>query len=148
MDCLEFISDIIKIEACKLKEVILPIPFTHSMTVKESAVSIAGVPVVLSLKENTAEASCVMSQNDAGDLYKNTLSWQTDDSSPETLLQIAGLSAERMHYIVTTYGGRRKLLYNWCGFGRTVPSISQSGSDETIAMSFSIDSRLPILTVV
>ncbi len=148
MDCLELIFDIIKIEAYNLKDVKLPIPFTHNMTVKASAVSISGTPVVLSLKENSAEASCSLSQNDAGDLYSNTLSWQTDDSQPETLQQIGSLSAERMHYIVTTYGGRRKLLYNWCGFGRTLPSASTSESDDIITMTFSIDSRLPILTLV
>lgn len=148
MDCLEFLSDIIKIEAYKLKEVVLPIPFTHNMTIKESAVSFSGVPVVLSLKENTAEATCAMVQSESGDLYKNTLSWQTDDNNSDTLQQISRLSAERMHYIVTTYGGRRKLLYNWCGFGRTLPNTSLSGSEETISMSFSIDSRLPILTLI
>ena len=148
MDCLEFITDIIKIEAYDLKDVNLSVPFTHDLAIRASSVSITGVPIVVSLKQNSAEARTSLSTSDAGDLFENTLSWQTDDNLPETLLQVSSLSASRKHYIITTYGGIRKLVYNWIGVGRTKPDASISCSEETIAMSFKVNGRIPILTLL
>lgn len=148
MNCSELIADIISIKAYDLKNVRLALPYTHDMTVKASSVVFSGVPILLSLKESSGEARCVLSVNEAGDIYQNTLSWQTDDTEPETLQQISALTTARMHYLISTYGGARKLLYNWCGIGRTRQEASISGSTETISMSFSVNSRFPILTLV
>ena len=146
MNCLELITDIIKIEAYDFKEITLSVPFTHDMAIESSSVSFSGTPVVVSMKENSAEARTTLSTNDAGDLYENTLSWKTDDNLPETLRQVGSLSASRKHYLITTYDGTRKLVYNWIGIGRTKPDASISGSEETISMSFKVSGRIPILT--
>lgn len=148
MDCLEFISDIIKIEAYDFKDVILSVPFTHDMVIESSSVNFSGTPVVISMKENSAEARTTLSTNDAGDLYENTLSWKTNDNLPGTLRQVGSLSASRNHYLITTYGGTRKLVYNWIGIGRTKPDASISGNEETIGMSFKVTGRIPILTLL
>lgn len=148
MSCIELISDIVKIEAYDLKNVSLLIPFTHDMVIQSSAVSFSGTPIVLSLKENSAQARSTLQKSEAGDLYQNTLSWQTNDNQTETLRQAGTLSAARSHLLLTTYGGTRKLIYNWCSLGRTLPDASISGTDETIAMAFSITSRFPILTLI
>lgn len=148
MNCSELVQDIIRIEAYDFKNVSLALPYTHEMTVKASSVIFSGTPVVLSLKENSGEAHCVMSTNEAGDIFQNSLSWKTDDTQPETLQQVSSLTYGRIHYLITTYGGVRKLLYNWCGIGRTRQEASISGTDETLAMSFSVNSRFPILTLI
>lgn len=148
MNCSELIADIISIKAYDFKNVSLALPYTHDMTVKASSVIFSGLPVILSLKENSGEARCVLNSNEAGDIYQNSLSWQTDDTEPETLQQISALTTGRTHYLITTYGGARKLLYNWCGIGRTRLEGSISGSTETIGASFSVNSRFPILTLL
>lgn len=148
MSCLEFISDIIKIEAYGMKHVSLSVPFTHDRVMPLSAVSFSAAPVVLSLKQGTAEARCSLNASDAGDQFNNSLTWQADDNLTETLQQVSRLSSGRHHYIVTTYDGVRKLLYNWCGTGRTLPDNSISGNTETCALSFNVTSRYPILTLI
>mgnify|MGYP000030141055 FL=1 len=148
MNCSELIADIISIKAYDFKDVSLALPYTHDMTVKASSVIFSGLPVILSLKENSGEARCVLSSSEAGDIYQNSLSWQTDDTEPETLRQISALTTGRTHYLITTYAGTRKLLYNWCGIGRIRLEASLSGSSETIGASFSVNSRFPILTLL
>lgn len=148
MSCFEIISDIIKIEVYEYKNVNMSVPFTHERVIRSSAVSLSGTPVVLSLKEGTAEARCTLNASDAGDQFNNSLTWQADDNLVATLQQTSRLSAGRFHYIITTYDGVRKLLYNWCGIGRTLPDSSMSGNTETSAMTFSVTSRFPILTLI
>lgn len=147
MNCIEIISDIIKIEAYRSKDISLCIPFTHDRVISSSAVILSGTPEVLSLREGTAEARCSLKVSDAGDQFENTLTWQVDDNLPETLQQVGRLSADRYHYVITTYGGVRKLIYNWCRMGRTLPDGTMSGSSETISMTFSVTGRHPILTL-
>lgn len=148
MNCLEILTDIIRIEAYKLKDIYLLIPFTHSMTLLSSCINISGTPERIFMKENSAESRCVLSTGEAGDLYENSLSWQAEGNGAETLRQIGLLSASRMHYIITSYDGTRRLLYNWCGMGRTLPDQSVSGNEGTAAMSFKVSSRMPVLTIV
>lgn len=148
MNCLEIISDIIKIEAYGNKNICLSIPFTHDRIIRSSVVTLSGTPMLLSLKEGTAEARCSLKASEAGDQFENSLTWQVDDNLPETLQQIGHLSSGRYHYIVTTYGGVRKLIYNWSGMGRTLPDGSMSGDAETISMTFSVIGRHPILTLI
>lgn len=148
MTCIETISDIIKIEAYGSKDVNLSIPFTHDRMIRSSVVTMLGTPVIISLKEGTAEARCSLKVSEAGDQFENSLTWQVDDNMPETLQQISSLSAGRYHYVITTYSGLRKLIYNWCGVGRTLPDGSMSGNTETITMTFLITGRHPILTLI
>lgn len=150
MNCseLEAIGDIVKIEAYDLSEVTLSLPYTSSMVIPSSAVGFTGKPIALSLKQDSARASCVMSSSEKGDIYKNTLSYETDDMQSETLRQVGNLTAGGHHYLLTTYSGARKLLFNWCGFGRTFSNLSLAGSEDSLSVSFSIDSRLPILTLI
>ncbi|MCM0717349.1 hypothetical protein NBH15_03560 [Parabacteroides sp. W1-Q-101] len=148
MNCIELISDIIKIEAYADKDVHFSIPFTHDRVVRSSAVTLSGTPLLLSLKEGTAEARCSMETSESGDRFDNSLTWQVDDNRPDTLQQIGILSSGRYHYMITTYGGIRKFIYNWCGAGRTLPDSSMSGNTETTSMKFSVTGRHPILTLI
>lgn len=149
MECSEQISNIIRIEAYPFKAITLSIPFTNRPFIQESAVKVSGTPVVLSLKQDdSAQAESIMSRASDGISYTNTLNWQTDDLLNETLEQIGVLSANPHHFILHTYSGTRKFIYNWCSFGKVSPTSSMSGGNDTMSLSFSIKSRIPILTLL
>lgn len=149
MFCNEEISDIIKIEAYSIKDISLSIPYTICPVVEASMVKFKGTPLVLSLKQdNSASAKSSMDRNAGGPLFTNSLSWQTDDLTKDTLEQIGTLTADPHHFLLHTYDSRRLLLYNWCSFGKTSPSDSMNGGEQSISLSFSIKSRYPLLTLI
>lgn len=149
MNCIEHISNIVKIEAYPLSDISVSMPYTISLRVPASAVTITGTPVGVLLKQDdSAEANCALVRDDGGSLFSNSLSWQADGTGQGVLQQISDLVAGSYHYIIYTYDGTRKLLYNWCGLGKTIYENRMTGGDESLSVSFSIKSRFPILTIL
>lgn len=149
MNCVEHISNIIKIEAYPFSDISVSIPYTISLIVPASAVTITGTPVAVSLKQDdSAEANCSLVRDAGGSLFSNSLSWRSDGVGTDVLQQINNLVGGSYHYIIYTYDGTRKLLYNWCELGKAVFENRMTGGDESLSISFSIKSRFPILTIV
>lgn len=149
MKCIEHISNIIRIEAYPFSDISISIPYTISPILPVSAVTITGTPVAVSLKQDdSAEANCSLVRNAGGSLFTNTLSWRPDGVGPDVLQQINDLVGGSYHYIIYTYDGTRKLLYNWCGLGKAIYENRMTGGDENYSLSFSIKSRFPIMTIV
>ena len=149
MNCIEHISNIVRIETYPLGDISVSIPYTISPKVPASAVTITGTPVAVLLKQDdSAEANCALVRDAGGPLFSNSLSWQADGDSQGVLQQINDLTAGSYHYIIYTYDGTRKLLYNWCGLGKATYENRMTGGDESLSVSFSIKSRYPILTIL
>lgn len=149
MNCIEHISNIVRIEAYPLADISISIPYTILLIVPASAVIITGTPVDVLLKQDdSAEANCGLVRDDGGSFFSNSLSWQTDGAGQGILQQISDLVARSYHYIIYTYDGTRKLVYNWCGLGKAIYENRMTGGDESLSVSFSIKSRFPILTIV
>lgn len=147
MNCNEEFKDIVKIEAYSLGDITLSPTFSFSPIIDYSLVSFSGSPIHVSVSENSAQANSSMIRNEAGTIYENSLSWQSQDLSDETLSQIGELVRGKYHFLLHTYDGKIKLIYNWCGFGKVIFKNQMATSDESYNLSFNSKSRYPILTL-
>lgn len=114
---------------------------------KASSFTFTGSPIPLSVKELTAQAGCSLEHSDAGPIYENTLSWETDGVSPEVLEQISDLEASPCHFVLETEDGFRKLIFNWGGIGKIIARDTSSGEEHTLTPSLTFRSRMPIITI-
>jgi hypothetical protein len=144
--CEELNLEVIRIDAYPQEAITLPVGYTQKRTIPASALSLSGQPLSLSLREQTGSVKSVRTEDAAGPLFTNTLQWQADDASASTLAQIHALETADYHFIVHTYGGRRRLLYNEDAIGRTLADISTS-DEETANLTYTIHSRIPVLLI-
>ncbi|MDR1980375.1 MAG: hypothetical protein LBQ39_01985 [Tannerellaceae bacterium] len=144
--CEELNLEVVRIDAYPQEAITLPVGYTQKRTVPASALTLSGQPLSLSLREQTGNVKSVRSEDAAGPLFTNTIQWQADDTSATTLAQIHALETADYHFIVYTYGGKRRLIYNEDANGRTHADINTS-DEETANLSYTIHSRLPVLLV-
>jgi len=145
--CSEESLEITRIEAYKLDQIVILPSYIRSRTIPAAKMQITGTPTLISLRQQTARPGSNRAEDDAGPYFTNSLSWQSDDTSPETMAQIADLENNEHHFIYHLYGGGRRLLYNGDGFGQSFAQVT-GGEEEGVSISISMQSRMPTLMII
>lgn len=144
--CAEENLEIVRIEAYAIDQITVAPSFIRERVIPRSKIIFIGEPTVLSLRQQTARPGSNRDEDEAGPYFTNSLSWQTDDTSVETLEQIAQLENNEHHFIYHLYGGSPRLIYNEDGFGQSFAQIT-GGEEESASISITIQSRMPIFMI-
>lgn len=145
--CSEETLEIVRIEAYKIDQITIPSGYLRERTIPASQVHITGTPTLVSLRQQTARPGSNRAEDEAGPYFTNSLAWQTDDTSTETMRQINDLENNEHHFIYHLYGGARRLMYNEDGFGQSFASVS-GGEEESANVNVSMQSRMPTLMII
>lgn len=145
--CSEESLEIVRIEAYTLDQISIPPSYMRDRTIPASKVLITGTPTLVSLRQQSARPASDRAEDDAGPYFTNSLSWQTDDTSAETMVQIATLENNEHHFIYHLYGGARRLMYNEDGFSQSFAQAT-GGEEETLNVRISMTARMPTLLIV
>jgi len=145
--CAEESLEIVRIEAYTLDQITIPPSYLRSRTIPVAQVKITGTPTIVSLRQQSARPASNRAEDEAGPYFTNSLSWQSDDTSPETMTQIADLENNEHHFIYYLYGGARRLMYNEDGFGQSFAQVT-GGEEEGANVNISMQSRMPVLSII
>ena len=148
MNCIEKIGNIAKIEAYSYDQISIPFSYINSLQLSQTAVSISGQPEKVIFQENSASASCSDQDSASGKVYTNMLTWQTDENDSEVYDQISRFISLPYHFILTTFDGEKKLIFNWFKSGKTNQNQKKKKKKKIIRLNYSGKSLIPILTLI
>lgn len=148
MNCIEKIGNIAKIEAYSYDQISIPFSYINSLQLSLTAVSISGQPEEVIFQENSASATCSDQDSASGKVYTNTITWQTDENDSDVYDQISRFISLPYHFIITTFDGEKKLIFNWFKSGKTTQNQEIKEDGKNFRMNYSGKGLIPILTLI
>lgn len=148
MNCIEKIGNIAKIDAYSYDHISIPFSYINTLQLSQTAVSILGQPEEVIFQENSASSTCSDQDSASGKIYTNTLTWQTDENDTEVYEQISRFISLPYHFIITTFDGEKKLIFNWFKAGKITQNQDIKEGGVTFRLNYSGKSLIPILTLI